>query len=153
MMAKTLSLQDPATARLDFSKLAREIGVSAEMKRVTEQEEVKRYAPPAVRGDVLREAEKPPEDQVKTFGELPTKELDEITAKAEAEIALLKKEMQAVRDLYVNHTRRIVNRITRLRAGIKVTMGYLDKLKAECAQLDIEEDEKQEQIPFQSEKD
>ena len=76
-------------------------------------------------------APKPPIDpvhQIRTFGELPMRELDDIIAAAEAEIALLKKDAQAIRDMYVKHTNRIADDIRRLDEGVRLSMETMKQL-------------------------
>jgi len=92
------------------------------------------YAPPAVRD----RQEEPVADQVKSFGELPTTELDEIVAAAEAEVAALKADAQTIRDLYVKHTSRVARDIDRLREGIKISMTTLQTLREQVVALDGE---------------
>lgn len=87
------------------------------------------YAPPPFRED-------PAILHVKTFGELPTKELDEIMNAVEAEIEALKKEAQAVRDMYMKHTTRITSSIQRLQEGVKLSMETMGSLRAQCLKLD-----------------
>jgi len=113
------------------------------------------YAPPHLRGAELRggggsgggggsvnvvvgggEPEEPMADQVKSFGELPTRELDQIVSAAEAEIAALKLDAQAIRDMYVKHTNRVAADIDRLREGIKVSMVTLNTLRQQITDLD-----------------
>lgn len=75
-------------------------------------------------------------DQIQSFGGLPTKEIDDIVAAAEAELANLKRDAQAVRDLYVLHTQRIANDIKRLREGVKLSMELMNELREQCIALD-----------------
>ena len=84
-------------------------------------------------------APKPPVEpahQIRTFGELPTRELDDIIAAAEAEIALLKKDAQAIRDMYVKHTNRIADDIRRLQEGVRLSMETMKQLRDQCTALD-----------------
>lgn len=90
------------------------------------------YAPLAVRE---RELEMLPIKQVLTFGELPTKELDDIVAAVEAELAALKKEAQVVRDLYVKHTTRIADDMKRLQEGVRLSMETIKTLHNQCIKL------------------
>ena len=92
------------------------------------------YAPPVTRN----KQEEPVADQVKSFGELPTRELDEIVASAEAEIAALKADAQSIRDMYVKHTMRVAQDIERLREGIKLSMTTLHTLRTQVGALDGE---------------
>jgi hypothetical protein len=102
------------------------------------------YAPPRIR-EVSREevyAANGPEsaevviDKVESFGALPTKEIDEIVSAAEAEIANLKRDAQAVRDLYSRHTARIAADVKRLREGVRLSMEMMGQLREQCIALD-----------------
>lgn len=128
--------RDTTKAKFDLNKIAKEI-----------MERPEAYAPPAVREDqqVLV-------SQVMKFGDLPTKELDEIIAAAEAEIASLKRDAQAVRDMYVKHTNRIAADIRRLQEGVKLSMDTMKTLREQCAKLDVIEklEEVQEDLPLLS---
>jgi hypothetical protein len=90
------------------------------------------YAPPVIRGDDTVK-------EIRTFGALPTTELDEIVSAAKAEIASLEADAQAVRDLYVKHTERIAAGIKRLREGVRLSMDTMKQLREQCEALDKEE--------------
>lgn len=92
---------------------------------------IQSYAPPAQRA--LEE----PVKQVQTFGELPTKEIDEMVKAAEDQIAELKAQGQQVRDLYVRYTERLVEDLNRLQEGVKLSMEALKALKEQCQSLNI----------------
>src|SRR4030095_10820221 len=95
------------------------------------------YAPPHIRNGLNGPG--PAEEaveKVEKFGDLPTKELDEIVKAAEESIADLKRDAQAVRVLYVKHTSRIAADIKRLHEGVKLSIELMDKLRAQCIQLD-----------------
>src|SRR5262245_10797886 len=77
------------------------------------------YAPPAVR-EAREDREEKVLAQVQKFGDLPTQELDNIVTAAEQELAALKADAQAVRDLYQKHTTRIRADLLRLREGMKL---------------------------------
>lgn len=96
------------------------------------------YAPPAIRN----RQEVTVVDQIKSFGELPTRELDEIVAAAKAEIATLEVDAQEVRDMYVKHTTRITQDIERLRDGIKMSMETLKSLREKIVAMDLQADAK-----------
>jgi hypothetical protein len=89
------------------------------------------YAPPAIRND-----QEAAITQVKTFGELPTRELDAIIAAAKGEIAALELDCQAIRDMYIKHTTRVAGDIKRLQDGVKAAMETMRVLREQCAQLD-----------------
>ena len=93
------------------------------------------FAPPGMRG--LEE----PVRQVKTFGELPTAEIDDMIASAEANIAELKNQAQQVRDIYVRYTNKIVEDINRLQQGVKLSMDALKTLGEQCQNLNIPMDQ------------
>ena len=80
-------------------------------------------------------------DQVETFGALRTKELDEIVAGADAEITQLKKDAQAVRDMFVKHTNRIADDIGKLREGVRLSMEMMGKLREQCLAIDGERED------------
>jgi hypothetical protein len=79
-----------------------------------------------------------PAMQIKSFGDLPTKELDEIISAAEAEIAALKLDAQAIRDTYVKNTNRIIADIKRLQEGVRMSMETMKQLREQCRQLNEE---------------
>ena len=87
---------------IDLNRLANEIA--------KKPSEVVAYAPPSQRPDAIDRTI----EQVHMFGDLPTKELDDIILAAENEIAALKADAQAIRDMYVKHTERVVNDVQRL---------------------------------------
>lgn len=121
---------------VDMDDLGRQVMAQRDLPPRTPLE----YAPPHVRdlyGNVPAAAE-PAIDQVERFGALPTKEIDEIVAAAEAEIANLKRDAQAVRDLYVKHTSRIAADIKRLREGVSLSMEMMGKLREQCIALDAQ---------------
>lgn len=89
------------------------------------------YAPPAVRQQQLESSVV----QVKSFGELPTKEIDEMIAKAKADIAKLEEKGQAVRDVYVKHTGQIMEAIKTLQETVQLGMKTLDQLNEQCTAL------------------
>lgn len=91
------------------------------------------YAPPAIREESVF-------DQIKSFGELPTRELDEIVSAAEDEIAALKREAQDLRDMYVRNSVRIASGIRRLQKGVKLSMETMHTLRTQCSNLDKEKD-------------
>lgn len=105
---------------IDMNELARDIAAAGGPDA---------YAPPDLRED-------PTLQQIKSFGELPTKEIDEIIATAESELATLKRDAQAVRDMYVKHTTRIASDIKRLQEGVKLSMETMKNLRQQCAALD-----------------
>ena len=112
--------------KVDLDKIAKDIFDGAERR-----EGHLDYAPPRV-----REESQVLVKQVETFGELPTKELDDIVAAAEAEIAALKRDAQAVRDMYVKHTQRIAADIKRLQEGVRLSMDTMKALREQCVKLD-----------------
>lgn len=118
---------------LDMRRLAAEIDdeVESSNKRPGPEE----YAPRSLRNQLGQQSNLPV-TQIMSFGELPTKELDEIVAAAEAEIARLKADAQAVRDLYTKHTSRIAADIKRLQEGVRLSMKTMEALRAQCIQLD-----------------
>lgn len=91
--------------------------------------EARAYAPPSQRPDMVVE-------QVLRFGDLPTKELDDIIAAAEGEIAALKVDAQVIRDAYVKHTTRVVEDVKRLQSEIKLSMDLMHALRQQCNLLD-----------------
>lgn len=72
---------------------------------------------------------------VKTFGELPTKEIDDLIEAAENEIAELKREAQGVRNLYTEYTTRITEDIKRLQLGVAASLKTMQELREHCAKL------------------
>lgn len=105
----------------------------------------KSYAPPQIRG--LEQ----PARTVKTFSELLTRELDDIVAAAEAEIAALKSEAQGVRDMYTTYTDGIAEDIKRLQEGVALSMKTMLSLREQCAALNATPKapiEAQKEIPF-----
>lgn len=72
---------------------------------------------------------------VKTFGELPTKEIDDLIEAAENEIAELKREAQGVRNLYTEYTTRITEDIKRLQTGVAASLKTMQELREHCAKL------------------
>lgn len=123
--------------RVDFDKLAKEI-LSESTSAVVS------YAPPKFREDQQLLVK-----QIETFGQLPTKELDEIVTAAENQLARLKDEAQVIRDMYVKHTTRVAADIKRLQEGIKLSLETMKNLREQCAQLDgPEAQEPQEELPL-----
>ena len=124
--------QEPSFGKpIDMNELARKIEEDYPQESESPPTSPRDYAPPALRG-----APTPPMEQVKTFAELPTKELDEIVTAAEAEIAELKRDAQAVRDMYTKHTQRITADIERLREGVRLSMETMEALRVQCLKLD-----------------
>lgn len=119
---KTVMRQEPV---LDMRDLARRLD--------QETDAVQSFAPPAIRN---ANREDVAIDQIKSFGALPTKELDEIVAAAKAEIAHLENDAQAIRDMYMKHTRRVEADIKRLQEGVKLSMETMRLLREQCAKLD-----------------
>lgn len=105
----------------------------------------KAYAPPQIRG--LDQ----PTRTVKTFSELLTRELDDIVAAAEAEIAALKSEAQGVRDMYTTYTDGIAEDIKRLQEGVALSMKTMLSLREQCEALNAKvpvASPDQKEIPF-----
>jgi hypothetical protein len=75
-------------------------------------------------------------EQIETFGALPTKELDDIIAAAEANLANLKRDAQAVRDLYAKHTARIIADVKRLHQGVNFSVDLMNELREKVLALD-----------------
>lgn len=115
------------TPKVDMRDLARRMNEPAD--RVLE------FAPPSIRRP---QDEVATIDQIKTFGELPTKELDEIVEAAEARIEQLKADMQVVRDMYVKQTSRIVADVKRLQKGVEFSMDAMKALRQQCEKLNTE---------------
>lgn len=86
------------------------------------------YAPPAHRGS---EHEIPVKEVAAT-----TDEIDEIIRAAKDEIAELERSALVVRNLYVEHTRRISAHIKRLRDGVRLSMETMQALRDQCVALD-----------------
>lgn len=107
----------------------------------SEPPKVENFAPLAMRPRALEE----PMEQVKTFGALPTKEIDEVLAAAKEQIAELEREAQSVRDMYVERTTRIVSDIKRLQEGVKLSMDTMRSLRQQCERLNsgLEKEEHQ----------
>lgn len=106
---------------VDFNALAADIAAHPA--------EVRAFAPPAHRQDAIVE-------QVVKFGDLPTKELDDIIAAAENEIQALKSDAQAIRDMYSKHTERVVVDVKRLQGEVKLAMNLMAELRKHCGLLD-----------------
>lgn len=112
---------------------------------VPDDPSVKAFAPPQIRG--LDQ----PARTVKTFAELLTRELDDIVAAAEAQIADLKREAQGVRDMYTTYTDGIAEDIKRLQEGVALSMKTMLSLREQCAALNATPKapiEAQKEIPF-----
>ena len=109
---------------IDLNRLANEIA--------KKPPEVVAYAPPSQRPDAIDRTI----EQVHMFGDLPTKELDDIILAAENEIAALKADAQAIRDMYVKHTERVVNDVKRLQSEVKLSMQLMHELRTQCGLLD-----------------
>jgi hypothetical protein len=113
--------QPGAAIPIDFETLAAEISNHGKGPVA--------YAPPQYRPDAIVE-------QVVKFGDLPTKELDDIIAAAENEIAALKSDAQAIRDMYSKHTERVVVDVKRLQGEVKLAMTLMSELRKQCGLLD-----------------
>lgn len=87
------------------------------------------YAPPAIRSENVIEI---PVKEVETT----TAEIEEIIRAAKDEIAELERNALVVRNLYVEHTKRISAHIKRLRAGVKLSMQTMEQLRSQCVALD-----------------
>jgi uncharacterized small protein (DUF1192 family) len=122
-------VEPEAPAILNMKQLAEAV----DREREEIESSARNYAPPAIRNS------KPEETaivQVKSFSDLVTKELDDTIAAAEAEIASLKAECQAVRDVYVRHTNRITTEIKRLREGVRMSMETIKTCHEQILKLD-----------------
>ena len=121
---KLPSISRGAIAPVDFTQLAKEIS-----QRPAAPGGSVAYAPPKHRPDAIVE-------QVLQFGDLPTKELDDIIAAAENEIAALKADAQAIRDMYSKHTQRVVADVKHLQSEVKLSMNLMKELRKQCGLLD-----------------
>jgi aspartate ammonia-lyase len=95
------------------------------------------YAPPAIRNGVLGDEQAL--RQIASFGELPTKEIDEIMSAAVAEIEELKRTCQLVRNLYVKAVDQVTADAKRLREGVRLSMKTLETLREQCLALNVNE--------------
>lgn len=107
----------PQLPRIDMNALAQELSKGPEA-----------YAPPALREPVI--------EQVQNFGELPTKEIDEMISSLEDEIAALKREAQGIRDIYMQNVTRITSDIRRLAEGVRFSMEAMNTLRTKCKTID-----------------
>jgi hypothetical protein len=94
------------------------------------------YAPPAIRDGIP--GDEPAVRHIATFGEMPTKEIDEIIAAAKAEVAELERTAQLVRNMYVKCTDRITADVKRLREGVRLGMETMNTLREQCLKLNVE---------------
>jgi hypothetical protein len=124
---------------LDMRDLARRLN--------QETDAVQSFAPPAIRNAHQEEVAI---NQIKSFGALPTKELDEIVAAAKAEIAHLEADAQAIRDMYMKHTKRVEADIKRLQEGVKLSMETMRLLREQCAKLDEPEVQPIVNVPLEA---
>jgi hypothetical protein len=104
-----------------------------ELAKRIEHDDPRAYAPPAHR-------EERAVDQLQSFGELPTRELDEIIRQAKNELASIENDAQTIRDAYVRHTSRIRRDIERFRQSIQLSMDTMKQLREQCMQLDSEKE-------------
>lgn len=114
---------------LDMRQLAKDLGEEVESVNSRPED----YAPRAYRDHFVQDAAI---QHVTSFGGLPTSEIDEVLKAAKSEVARLEEECQAVRDIYVKHTTRIIEDIKRLQEGVKLSMQTMENLRAQCLQLD-----------------
>lgn len=92
------------------------------------ERELQDFAPAALRAEPLEQ----PITQVKSFGELPTRELDTLIRETEEQIAKLKGDAQAVRDIYSKHTARITRDLKLLQEVVKLGANTLKDLRDQC---------------------
>lgn len=97
-------------------------------KEFTAPDKPTNYAPLA-----NRKAMETPMKQVLTFGDLPTKEIDDLISRTKQNIAQLEQDAQAVRDIYVKHTTRIVEELKALDERVQLSMSTLRSLKEQCS--------------------
>jgi hypothetical protein len=121
----------------NMKDLAQQIG--KELAQQIDKPEPIDYAPPAIRNPGGVPGDEPAVRQIATFGELPTKEIDEIIAAAEAEVEELKRTAQLVRSMYVRCTDRITADVKRLREGVRLSMETMQALREQCLQLNVDE--------------
>jgi hypothetical protein len=123
-MRKSFDFKPRHDPVVDMGSLAREISDLAATSSAPSD-----YGPPEVRADTSFK-------QILSFGELPTREIDELLSRVEAELAELKNDAQAVRDLYTKHTSRIAADIQRLQEEVRLSMQTMKTLRQQCAELD-----------------
>jgi hypothetical protein len=109
--------------RVDMKELVKRI---EETTAVVQEFAPKNHVPP----------DAPVIEHIARFGELPTKEIDDVIAAAEAEIADLKRDAQAVRDLYSKYTAKLIEDTKRLREGVRLSMETMKQLRDQCQALD-----------------
>lgn len=105
------------------------------LERVISRELPEHFAPAIQRAEPLEE----PIEKVQSFAELPTKELDTMIRETEEEIARLKGDAQAVRDIYMKHTARITRDLRRLQDVVKLGANTLKDLREQCSGLHSDE--------------
>jgi hypothetical protein len=91
------------------------------------------YAQPAHRNERPQ-----PSDiqQIKSFAELPAREIDEIIAGAKAEFETLEKKAMALKESYNNQAQRLLDDFDKLRSGMKLSDEMFDNLRAQVLKLD-----------------
>jgi hypothetical protein len=113
------------------------IGVHRLEPRIDKPREPIDYAPPAVRNGPLGDEQAL--RQIASFGELPTKEIDEIISAAVAEVEELQRTGQLVRNLYVKAVDQLTADAKRLREGVRLSMKTLEALREQCIALNVNE--------------
>lgn len=117
--AKLQARNTPVKSVVDMEKFEKEF---------TAPDKPSNYAPLA-----KRQAMEAPMKQVLTFGDLPTKEIDELISRTKQNIAQLEQDAQAVRDIYVKHTTRIIEEMKALDERVQLSMATLRDLKEQCS--------------------
>jgi hypothetical protein len=116
-MRKSFDFKPRHDPVVDMGSLAREISDLAANSSAPSD-----YGPPEVRADTTFK-------QVLSFGELPTREIDDLLARLKAEMAEFESDAQAVRDLYQKHTSRIVAGMQRLQDEVRLSMDTMKTLR------------------------
>jgi hypothetical protein len=75
--------------------------------------------------------------QIKSFAELPAKEIDEIIAGAKAEFEALEKKAMALKEGYNNQAQRLLDDFNKLRSGMKLSDEAFDNLRTQVLKLDV----------------
>jgi hypothetical protein len=113
------------------------VGLHRLEPRIDKPREPIDFAPPAIRNGVA--GDEPAIHQITSFGELPTKEIDEIISAAEAEVEELKRTAQMVRNMYTKCTNRIAADVRRLREGVRLSMQTMETLREQCTKLNVDD--------------